>query len=103
MVSERCRDAHRPIKVGRRIAGRSRLGALDRRSISRIVSRVSIDAHAVIVPTLRLLRDAVAERIEQAGARAQRRPPTVGAFAFAEEALEYDTRMRFGGQRGRWR
>ena len=29
MVSERCRDAHRPIKVGCRIAGRSRLGALD--------------------------------------------------------------------------
>src|SRR4030095_9559990 len=48
-------------------------------------------------------RDVVAERIEQSVSIAQCCATALGAFAFAEEALEHDARMRLGRKRRRWR
>ena len=104
VIGERGGNAHRPIQVGHRVIHRRGLGTLDlpldlANAVEILIDANTIrDAHALLEP-----RDVSAERIEQAGAAAQRLAARGRVAALAEEALEDDARMRLGGERGRRR
>ena len=104
VIGEQGGDAHRPIQVGHHVVDRRCLGMLDLPLDLANAVEILIDAntiryaHALLQP-----RDISAERIEQARTTPQRRAARVRVAALAEEALEDDPRMRFGGERGRRR
>ena len=91
-------DADRPIEVGHRVVHRPGLGTLDLPLDLANAVEILIDAntighaHALLEP-----RDVFAERIEQARPAAQRRAARGRVASLAEQALEDDARMRFGG------
>src|SRR5437016_3356111 len=99
VVGERRRDTYRSLKVGHRIFGNPCLSVLDLALDLANAVEVLIDANTVGYPHSPLEpRDIVVERIEQAAPAAQRRAPSGGGPAFAEEALEHDAWMRLGGK-----
>ena len=104
VIGERGGNAHRPIQIGHRVVRRRCLGTLDLPLDLANAVEILIDAHAIgHAHALLEPRDVFAERIEQAGATAQRRAARGRVAALAEQALEDDARMRLGRKRRRRR
>src|SRR5688572_12498334 len=104
VVAERGRNTYRPIQIGRLVVRHGSLGALDLTLHLTHTVEILIQAHAIGNAHPLLEPDNVrSERIEQACPIAQRSAACVRIAAFAEQALEDDSRMSLGRKRRRRR
>ena len=102
VVAERLRHPHRAVQIGQKIVRGRGFGTLNLALDLPDAVEILVDPGAVGGPHRSLQTyDIVVERIEQAGPALERRAALGEASALAEEALEHEARMRFGGQRRR--